>query len=88
LIERAAAELRADAEPSSPPRRGPARTDPPQEHELAVLAAAGLTNRQIAACLDISHRTVGMHLYRVFLKLDVATRAGLADALPPSRAAR
>jgi len=46
------------------------------------VAAAGVTNRQIAARLDISHRTVGMHLYRVFVTLDVATRAGLADALP------
>ena len=78
--ERAAAELRASGT-QLVPAKGPALGLTPQEHEVAVLAAAGLTNRQIAARLDISHRTVGMHLYRVFPKLDVATRAGLSDAL-------
>ena len=79
-IDRAAAELRASGTHVTSPK-GHALGLTPQEHEVAVLAAAGLTNRQIAARLDISHRTVGMHLYRVFPKLDVATRAGLSDAL-------
>jgi DNA-binding CsgD family transcriptional regulator len=82
-IDRAAAELRASGTSRSSPD-GPALVLTPQEHEVAVLAAAGLTNRQIAARLDISHRTVGMHLYRVFPKLDVSTRAGLSDALASS----
>ncbi|GAA5114365.1 helix-turn-helix transcriptional regulator [Pseudonocardia adelaidensis] len=52
-----------------------------QELEVAHLAASGLTNRQIAERLYLSHRTVGAHLYRVFPKLGVSSRAGLRDAL-------
>ena len=53
-----------------------------QEYEIAMLAAAGLTNKQIAERLFLSPRTIGAHLYRVFPKLGVATRAALRDALP------
>jgi DNA-binding CsgD family transcriptional regulator len=53
----------------------------PQEREIAMLAAAGLTNKQIAERLFVSHRTVGGHLHRLFPKLGVATRAALRDAL-------
>ncbi|MER5459084.1 helix-turn-helix transcriptional regulator [Micromonospora sp. NPDC002389] len=49
--------------------------------EIAGLAASGLTNKQIAERLYISHRTVGAHLYRIFPKLGVSARAGLRDAL-------
>ncbi|WP_307821419.1 AAA family ATPase [Micromonospora humidisoli] len=52
-----------------------------QELEIAGLAASGLTNKQIAERLYISHRTVGAHLYRIFPKLGVSARAGLRDAL-------
>jgi DNA-binding CsgD family transcriptional regulator len=52
-----------------------------QEQQIASLAAAGLTNRQIGQRLFLSPRTVGSHLYRVFPKLGVASRAGLRDAL-------
>lgn len=52
-----------------------------QELEIAHLAATGMTNRQIGERLYLSHRTVGAHLYRVFPKLGVASRAGLRDAL-------
>lgn len=52
-----------------------------QEMEIAHLAASGMTNRQIAERLYLSHRTVGAHLYRVFPKLGVSSRAGLRDAL-------
>jgi DNA-binding CsgD family transcriptional regulator len=53
----------------------------PQEHEIARLAATGMTNRQIASRLFLSPRTVGGHLYRVFPKLGITTRAALRDAL-------
>ena len=53
----------------------------PQELEIAHLAASGMTNRQIAERLYLSHRTVGAHLYRIFPKLGVSSRAGLRDAL-------
>ena len=52
-----------------------------QEREIATLAAAGLTNKQIAERLFLSPRTVSAHLYRVFPKLGVASRAALYDAL-------
>ena len=52
-----------------------------QEHEIASLAAGGLTNKQIADRLHLSHRTVGAHLYRIFPKLGISSRAGLRDAL-------
>jgi DNA-binding CsgD family transcriptional regulator len=53
----------------------------PQEREIAMLAAAGLTNKQIGAQLFLSPRTVGGHLHRLFPKLGIATRAALRDAL-------
>jgi DNA-binding CsgD family transcriptional regulator len=52
-----------------------------QERRVASLAAAGLTNKQIANQLFLSPRTVSGHLYRLFPKLGVTTRAGLRDAL-------
>ena len=60
----------------------------PQELEIAQLAATGLTNKQIGQRLFLSHRTVGAHLYQIFPKLGIATRAALRDALaalPPAR---
>lgn len=46
-----------------------------------MLAAAGLTNKQIAERLFLSPRTVSTHLYQIYPKLGVTTRAGLRDAL-------
>jgi len=53
----------------------------PQELEIARMAASGLTNKQIGARLYLSHRTVGAHLYQMFPKLGITTRAALRDAL-------
>jgi DNA-binding CsgD family transcriptional regulator/ABC-type transport system involved in cytochrome c biogenesis ATPase subunit len=53
----------------------------PQERQIALLAASGLTNKQIAERLFLSPRTVGGHLHRVFPKLGIASRAALRDAL-------
>ncbi|MFF4733397.1 LuxR C-terminal-related transcriptional regulator [Streptomyces mirabilis] len=52
----------------------------PRELEVAGLAARGMTNRQIADALYISHRTVGQHLSRAMRKLDVSSRTALAVA--------
>jgi DNA-binding CsgD family transcriptional regulator len=52
-----------------------------QEREVALLAAAGMTNREIAAKLFVSPRTVSAHLYRIFPKLGITSRAALRDAL-------
>jgi DNA-binding NarL/FixJ family response regulator len=53
----------------------------PQELGIARLAATGMTNKQIGLQLHMSPRTVGTHLYRVFPKLGIASRAALRDAL-------
>ncbi|GAA3598058.1 LuxR family transcriptional regulator [Nonomuraea rosea] len=55
----------------------------PQQQEIALLAAAGLTNKQIGERLFLSPRTVANHLYQLFPKLGVASRAALRDALTP-----
>jgi DNA-binding CsgD family transcriptional regulator len=78
---RAAAELRATGQA---PRRAD-RYDfaelTSQELEIARLAAVGLSNKQIGDRLFLSHRTVGAHLYRVFPKLGITSRAALSGAL-------
>jgi DNA-binding NarL/FixJ family response regulator len=53
----------------------------PQELEIASLAASGLSNKQIGSRLYLSPRTVSGHLYRIFPKLGISTRAALRDAL-------
>jgi len=52
-----------------------------REIEVAALAAAGLPNKEIAARLSVSVRTVENHLQRVYEKLGVARRADLSQAL-------
>jgi DNA-binding CsgD family transcriptional regulator len=64
-----------------------------QELQVVRLAAAGETNRDIAARLFLSPRTISHHLYRAFPKLGVATRtelarfdlAGLSDEMADTR---
>ncbi|MFC9664574.1 response regulator transcription factor [Nocardia sp. NPDC127606] len=48
---------------------------------MATLAATGLTNRQIAEKLYLSHRTVGSHLYRIYPRLGITSRVELAGAI-------
>jgi len=59
---------------------GPASLTP-QELAIARLAAQGLTNKEIGERLFLSHRTVGTHLYQLFPKLGITSRAALRDAL-------
>ncbi|MFB6612521.1 AAA family ATPase [Agromyces sp. NPDC056379] len=53
----------------------------PQESAIARLAATGLSNKEIAAQLFLSPRTVSTHLSRVFPKLGIMSRSALRDAL-------
>jgi DNA-binding CsgD family transcriptional regulator/tetratricopeptide (TPR) repeat protein len=55
-----------------------------REREVALLAASGLTSRQIADRLFLSVRTVDNHLQRVYMKLGVTSRDGLTEVLQPS----
>lgn len=80
--ERAVAELRAAGvavADTALPEAVAALT--PQELQIARLAAAGLTNREIGARLYLSPRTIGFHLHKIFPKLGVTARAHLRDAL-------
>ncbi len=79
--ERAREELRASGESSMVRRPGVLDDLSPQELQVAQMAGAGLTNREIGERLYLSHRTVASHLYRVFPKLNVTSRAQLRDAL-------
>ena len=50
-----------------------------REQEVAAWAAAGVSNRAIAAKMHISVRTVEGHLYQIYGKLQVTSRAELKD---------
>jgi DNA-binding CsgD family transcriptional regulator len=81
LVTRASRELRASGESS--PKRLPRASDrlTPQELQIAQMAAAGMSNREIGQSLFLSHRTVGFHLYRLFPKLGITSRNQLRGAL-------
>jgi DNA-binding CsgD family transcriptional regulator len=53
----------------------------PAERQVAALAAAGRSNKEIAAELYLSLRTVENYLHRAYEKLGVSGRAELAGAL-------
>jgi DNA-binding CsgD family transcriptional regulator len=68
-------------------RREHVRRTHPQELRMARLVAAGSSNKDVAAQLFLSSRTVEYHLGKVFTKLGVASRVELARAaLEPSLA--
>lgn len=50
-----------------------------QERQIAQLLAQGRTTREAAAALFISPKTVEYHLRHVYLKLDIRSRAALAE---------
>ena len=79
--ERARQQLRATGEKIGP--RTPDARDrlTAQELQIAELAAAGLSNREIGERLFLSHRTIGSHLYRIFPKLGITTRTEMRAAL-------
>lgn len=78
-VERTRIELGATGETRNQTETGLALT--PQERTVALLAASGHSNKQIAEKLFLTHRTVAAHLHQVFPKLKVDSRAGLRDAL-------
>ena len=54
------------------------------ERRLAALAASGLSTREVAERAFVSVKTVEANLTRVYRKLGVRSRAGLAKAMPRS----
>lgn len=67
----------APADPLSSCRHAWAQLLTARELEVAMLAVGGAANRDIAAALNVSVRTVEVHLGRVFAKLDVRRRVEL-----------
>jgi predicted ATPase/DNA-binding CsgD family transcriptional regulator len=64
--------------PDEAPRPGLRQPVTRREAEVAVLAARGLTNRDIAAALFVSVRTVEVHIDHILTKLGFRTRTQLA----------
>ena len=75
---RAVAELDRTGERAR--RRTPDTADQltPQERQVAMLVSQGATNREAAAALFVSPKTVETHLSHVYRKLGVRSRAELA----------
>lgn len=55
-----------------------------QEKAVAALVASGLSNKEAAAELYVSVKTVQYHLTRIYSKLGVTSRSGLAAVYPGS----
>jgi DNA-binding CsgD family transcriptional regulator len=90
IFERAGARLWAEKTRGELERVGLRRTGPDQlteaERRVAELAASGLTNREVAAKLFMSPKTVEANLARAYRKLDIHSRAELGARLGVGRA--
>jgi DNA-binding CsgD family transcriptional regulator len=76
--ERARTELRASGETAR--KRDPSTVSQltPQELQIARMVSEGLTNKEVAARLFLSPRTVDAHMRNVFSKLAITSRTQLA----------
>jgi DNA-binding CsgD family transcriptional regulator len=83
--QRAEAELRAAGETARPHEPSALEQLTPQELKITELVAEGLTNRNIAAQLFLSPRTIDYHLRKVFSKLGIASRAELIRQAPTQK---
>ena len=75
--ERARDELRASGETAR--KRTPTALDQltPQELQITRLVAEGATNKEVAARLFLSPRTIDYHLRKIYTKLGISSRAEL-----------
>src|SRR6476619_1013936 len=85
--EQSRRELRASGE--SIARRDPTAPEKltPQELQVALQVAEGKTNRDVAAALFLSPKTVEFHLTRIYRKLNIHSRAELVRLFSSERAA-
>ncbi len=91
LRDEAARELRRLGRPASARRRRGSGGEglaglSGREREVADLVARGATNKEIAAELFLSEKTVESHMTRVFGKLGVGSRAAVAEIVGRERA--
>jgi DNA-binding CsgD family transcriptional regulator len=81
---RALAGLRAAGAATEPTAATAPNALSERERQIAVAAAVGKTNREIAAELFVSHRTVELHLAAAFRKLGIRRRTELAGVIGPA----
>ena len=82
-VERASQELRASGETARRRDVSTATELTAQERHVTALVRQGLSNKDVAAQLFVSPRTVDFHLRNVFTKLGVTSRA--RTRRPPAR---
>jgi DNA-binding CsgD family transcriptional regulator len=85
--DRARAELRASGERLRSRRPTAHEQLTPQELQVSLAAAEGLTNKEIGARLFLSPKTVDFHLGRAYRKLDVRSRKELIKLFSAQEAA-
>ncbi|MFI6132675.1 LuxR C-terminal-related transcriptional regulator [Micromonospora sp. NPDC051141] len=76
--ERYLAEAGYESKKRVPRPRGPLQALSSREREVAELVAEGRSNKEIAAALFLSVKTVERHMARIFTKVEVTSRAALA----------
>ena len=89
--QRARAELRASGENARAAQPEAATRLTAQEFRIAGFVAQGQSNRDVAAQMFLSPRTIDFHLRNIFSKLEITSRTELAnlqlDAYAPPQAA-
>jgi DNA-binding CsgD family transcriptional regulator len=75
--ERARAELRATGEKIRRRKSWEEVQLTPQELQIALHVARGMTNREVGAALFLSHKTIEFHLSRIYRKLKMHSRSEL-----------
>jgi DNA-binding CsgD family transcriptional regulator len=86
--ERAAAELRASGDAAQAAEREGMDTLTPQELQIVRYVSQGASNKDIAAQLFLSPRTVEYHLYKAYPKLGVSSRGQLISRFAGELTAR
>jgi DNA-binding CsgD family transcriptional regulator len=79
--ERARKELRASGQSVRTPEQRTEDALTPQELQVAALVAGGATNREAAAALFLSKKTIEFHLGHVYRKLGIRSRTELVRTL-------
>ena len=59
----------------------------PREHQVALMVARGLSNKEVARGLGISNGTVKLHVHSIFQKLGARNRYGLIQRMVSSGSA-